>query len=364
MSQSQQSAYSLALSRAVRAGPAWYQGDFHCHTNCSDGALTPQELLQVARGEKLDFFAITDHNTLAGYAGFGAPADLCIIPGVEVTFDRGHFNVFGIEKRQPWIDAVCGGPMALNLVESGLTMSDLLVQTTAGGLLNSINHPLLAPWAWLDAGADLAYLQCLEIWNDPSWPDNRQANPQAIDLWTRWLNDGYRITAIGGSDFHRPTNKPGVEKPPDRLGLPRTYVYAEALSGAAILDAVRRRRVYVSMGPQVSFEASVGERVYAIGADLGAHPGEVEFVASVMPGGEPGVARIVRNGETAVEATLSGEPLTLRYQASVPGDQPVWFRFDVYDEDGLVQAITNPIYGGPLWSPARRRYGDYVDLYT
>ncbi len=80
---------------------------------------------------------------------------------------------------------------------------------------------------------------CLEIWNGPSWPDYRQANPEAVDLGTDWLNAGYRITAIDGSDYHHPVPAPEPPKPPDRLGLPSTYVYAEHLSGGAILAGLR-----------------------------------------------------------------------------------------------------------------------------
>lgn len=157
------------------------------------------------------------------------------------------------------------------------------MRRTAGqGLLNSINHPLLHPWKWLDAQTDLRQVQCVEVWNDPSWADNATANPAAVALWTDWLNAGHRITAIGGSDFHRLRPAPGQTKPPERLGLPRTWVYAEALSGAAILAALRQSRAYVSMGPQVSFRAQAGGKTVDIGAEIGKLDGEIEFAAAAQ----------------------------------------------------------------------------------
>ena len=45
----------------------------------------------------------------------------------------------------------------------------------------------------------LDHLDALEIWNDPTWPDNAWANPGAVDYWTRLLNAGYRITALDGA---------------------------------------------------------------------------------------------------------------------------------------------------------------------
>ena len=41
--------------------------DLHCHTTASDGALSPQDILQLAFENGLDMLAITDHDTLDGY---------------------------------------------------------------------------------------------------------------------------------------------------------------------------------------------------------------------------------------------------------------------------------------------------------
>ncbi|WNC71112.1 PHP domain-containing protein [Thalassotalea psychrophila] len=41
--------------------------DFHSHTNCSDGRLTPAELLDRASNHQIDQFAITDHDTIAAF---------------------------------------------------------------------------------------------------------------------------------------------------------------------------------------------------------------------------------------------------------------------------------------------------------
>ncbi|MBD2258873.1 PHP domain-containing protein [Pseudanabaena sp. FACHB-2040] len=41
--------------------------NFHMHTVCSDGRLTPEALMEQAFGLGLKGFAITDHHTVAGY---------------------------------------------------------------------------------------------------------------------------------------------------------------------------------------------------------------------------------------------------------------------------------------------------------
>ena len=366
--------FALDLHRVVNPQPGWYGGDFHCHTYHSDGALSAPELADEAKRQGMDFFAITDHNTLDAYPNFGTCADLCIIPGIEVTYAAGHYNVFGLTQPAPWQQPVTKGPTQLNHTKAGIDPDALLAESAAEGLLNSINHPLLPPWAWLLPETDLRHIHCLEIWNDPSWPDNRVGNPLAVEMWTRWLNAGHRITAIGGSDFHRLVNKPSatnpyavnhsISKPPDRVGLPRTYVYATELSGAAILDALRRRQVYVSMGAQVELSAQHKGKQYPIGADLGVQSGTVELVGRVAPTGlgQSGVARLIQNGRILTEAYLTSDALTLNASVELDPAAPSWFRLDVWDGNGLLLAITNPIFAGPMPTPTLNTYGDFVDV--
>ena len=79
--------------------------------------------------------------------------------------------------------------------------------------------------------------QVVEIWNGRSWDKH---NEEALALWYSWLNEGYRITASAGTDGHRPA--------PEGTQIGFNMVYAEALTEAAILAAVRRGRSYLSSG--------------------------------------------------------------------------------------------------------------------
>ena len=64
--------------------------DLHVHSTCSDGTLTPEEL--VLRGIKNDLvaFALTDHDTVEGVARAIRKAEeldqhIQVIPGVELS---------------------------------------------------------------------------------------------------------------------------------------------------------------------------------------------------------------------------------------------------------------------------------------
>ena len=54
--------------------------DFHTHTAASDGALSPRDLVALARERQLGMLAITDHDTIAGYL---AAVQDCARPGGE-----------------------------------------------------------------------------------------------------------------------------------------------------------------------------------------------------------------------------------------------------------------------------------------
>lgn len=70
--------------------------ELHCHTHYSDGTLAPAELVQAAVASGVKALAITDHDTLAGWAEAIAAArqyslensledSLEIVPGVELS---------------------------------------------------------------------------------------------------------------------------------------------------------------------------------------------------------------------------------------------------------------------------------------
>jgi hypothetical protein len=353
------------MHNPTRLWPSWYRGDFHAHTNHSDGSLTPPQLLAEARTRQLDFFSSTDHNIISAHDQFGDHADMLIIPGVEVTMAYGHFNVFGMTERPDWFDSLPTTKEAYTLHmrtgETRYTPTELMKITRDAGLYNSINHPLLVPWAWLDRATDLRLVDFLEIWNDPSWPENAAANPQAVAMWTRWLNAGYRITAIGGTDFHHARAKvqpDGSIVEADRLNKPTTYVFATELSGNAIMAALKQRRAYMTMGPEVAFGMTVGDKTAMVGDDVADTAG-VATLQTTVHGTGVLTAQLVRNGEIVCEAS-GQDGVRLQLTTQLDGETSAWFRIDVRDENGRYLAVTNPIFSGAMIVPTDHRYGAFL----
>jgi 3',5'-nucleoside bisphosphate phosphatase len=62
--------------------------DLHTHSNCSDGSLTPAELVERAAAAGIRMLALTDHDTISGLEEAQHAADragLKLVPGVEIS---------------------------------------------------------------------------------------------------------------------------------------------------------------------------------------------------------------------------------------------------------------------------------------
>ena len=83
--------------------------DLHTHSNCSDGSLTPAELVARAAAAGVDVLALTDHDTTAGLDEARRAAAACgirLVPGVELSasWRAQAIHVLGL-----WIDPAAVG---------------------------------------------------------------------------------------------------------------------------------------------------------------------------------------------------------------------------------------------------------------
>jgi len=295
------------------AEPGWLRGDLHCHTLHSDGDSWPAEMLAEAVRRGLDFLGVTDHNQVghqADYARVRGEHLPILLPGVEVTTYRGHWNAWGTDRwwefREPESAAV----------------SRTMQAAAASGALVSVNHPKPygPPWEYPDA---VGY-HAVEVWNG-GW---ERQNHVALAWWEQRLRDGYRLVALGGSDTH-------VLKAldPDRrhgrsLGAPTTWAMTGgARTPEAVLGALRAGKAFVSRGPdgpQLYLDrAPGGVRVHVVGA---------RGAALVLASAE-GVGYSASIGSDDWSAT---PPLT---------DWPVYLRAQVMDAHGQMLALSNPLFG-------------------
>ena len=233
------------------ARPGWLRGDLHCHTRYSDGDSWPAEMLHAAAEAGLEFLGVTDHNNVAHHAAYGPGGGEypLVIPGVEVTTYGGHWNAWGTDRWWEFREA------------NGPAVAAAMGGAKAGGAVVSVNHPKPFGPAWEYETVGPA--DAVEVWNGP-WAG---LNVVSLGSWDARLRSGQRLVAVGGSDTHvlRGTDPDPRHAP--RLGCPTTWVHVAAGSDtaageptvAAILDAIRAGRTFVSAspaGPQLYLDRS------------------------------------------------------------------------------------------------------------
>jgi len=213
--------------------PGWLRGDLHCHSLASDGDSSLQDLLAAARDAGLDFLGVTDHNAVMLPDASGLDSTLpVLIPGIEVTTYRGHWNVWGADR---WFD--------FRLLEGGDVSREMKIASDAGGFV-SVNHPRPFGPNW-EYGFGLGY-HAVEVWNRP-WPF---LNSVSLGIWDMHLALGRRVVAVGGSDTHFLKGEDEGAIPRARLGQPSLWVKPnDPTSAESILDEVRSGRCFISASP-------------------------------------------------------------------------------------------------------------------
>lgn len=340
---------------ASKAGPGWRRGDLHMHTGHSDGSCAnsagvrvpcPVYLtLEAARRAHLDFIAVTDHNTFAQNASLAELApfypDLTLVRGAEITTFLGHANAIGTP-----------GPLDFQLGSAHLPkLSKLLDQIEAQGGLLSLSHPGLVSGrtcmgcGWT-ADTDFSRIAAVEAVNGGQLRAKSEEGPTSgLVYWTKLLDQGFHVTAIGGSDNHDATDVTGKDQSP--IGRPTTVVWAQSATERDIVAGIRSGNVFLDLANQpgraLDVLARVGSQTVRMGGVLtlpNGVPAEIDLALTGADGGTP-----EPHAHGAVLEPIPRADGAARWRANLaPGAALGYVRFDVRGPDGRLMLIGNPIW--------------------
>lgn len=325
----------------LETGPRWYRGDFHVHSRQSgDASASFDELIALARTQRLDFFAMSDHNTIAQHGLWAArqPAvgDVLVLRAAEVTTYGGHANAFGISE---YVDHRVG--------LDGRTAAAIVTDVVAQGGVISINHPrldlggLCIGCAWTHTDTPWDQVHALEVHTGNYETVIGLFTNQALALWEERHDAGNRLAALGGSDDHRAGMEMSATTSP--MGAPTTLVYATELSEAAILQGVREGRTVVMLrgpnDPMVELHIAAGGERKMIGDTVA---GATVSLEATVTGGAGAELVLYADGAPVESVVVDGDAFThtFHHRVAQTGSR---YHVEVW-QSSLPATITSHVY--------------------
>lgn len=260
-------------------------GDFHWHTEFSDGQQTLAESLKNARDRVgLDFAGPGDHMGCHGHFGdreyreqasvctsFNQPGEFAVLPALEFSHRHGHVHLvtesFDIMER---ILSAFPGRMAgaVQACPDRFPWDILLQLCVPGKSILRPCHPAIDSGSvvrpedrrsyWYSfnwpAGAEHRFARSVEIARAGASSETEEQDPAWLSFRTGFggsvrtaLARGYRLGFSGGSDDHR--GWPGLKA--------LTAIQARSLDTASIFRALYERRCYATSGARMVADATL-----------------------------------------------------------------------------------------------------------
>lgn len=383
-----------------RTAEGWaLKAALHTHTRWSHGALSAEELVQVARSNGVAVLAVTEHDLLEacytrlfcfrdpsvvemGYASYfsqmdelqRATPDLVLLPALEVTpyaYWRGfppwlrlhgwnrHFTVYDLDDPSSCATMPTLGnqdrPRSYFQGDRGdETYARFTRHVAEHGGMTFLAHPESEDsYLFLTARTDddpypEFAAELPGVTGFAALPSGRGKLLEAGGIWDQVLMEYLRgerdvpVWAIGDADFH------GDEQSIDRTV---TWIHAEAPTEEAVLAAMRDGRMATFQGPDTRALWVTEFSLRVAGAEAGAGAvmlGQVTRDSAAvelhfgLSRDVPGLElRLIRNGE--VISTAAGRELRFDDSAFLARGDPAYYRVEGTGDDGFLLA-TNPLF--------------------
>lgn len=222
--------------------------ELHNHTTESDASITVRELIDFMIQDKVDAFAITDHNTISGHRKIKDILDKEELPiqciyGMEYTTYYGHILCFNLEQYVPWEN--------INKYKPELLFED----ARRAGALVGVAHPFSfgEPFArgceWEMKIHDFSAVDFIEIFNNPE--PLHEVNEKGLLWWQELVLNGHRLAMTTGMDLHGYMDMKGHYA--TYIDLPENETLA-----AALKSAIKNQKTFITRGPV--FEAYISDK--------------------------------------------------------------------------------------------------------
>ena len=226
-----------------------YKANLHCHTTCSDGRFTPEEIKAMYKEKGYSVVAFTDHGRAYPQSHLTDENFLALI-GLEVglgEYRKGdwRYNIrkncdIGLISSDPEFRGTMGHEKYDGRY-SPEVVNDIMRTYRNAGFFVTHNHP-----AWsLERYEDYKhykYMHATEIVNYGSYAGGFSEHNEHV--YDDMLMDGRRIFCLATDDNH---NREGR---PDSFGA-YTMIKAEKLDYQSIMEALFAGNFYATEGPEI-----------------------------------------------------------------------------------------------------------------
>ena len=189
--------------------------DLHIHSQYSeDGIGSPKEIIKILQKKGLQGMAITDHNNLEGSlkAKEVAPKDFIVIPGVEISTNKGHIIALDIKEN----------------IKKNLSLEETIEKIIDFGGIPIVPH-LFRSMSGIKINIFKEIqekISAIEVFNSCS---NLRTNLKTMKIAKR-----FNLGGIGGSDSHIP----------DYVGYAYTTINSTDYSIDNILSEIKNKKTW------------------------------------------------------------------------------------------------------------------------
>lgn len=309
----------MSLLAPFAAPGRFWRGNLHTHSNLSDGALGPGQVVDAYKNAGYDFMQLSEHFI----DHFNYP-----IADTRNFRSNSFTTLIGAELHAPetavgelWHIVAAGLPLDFPRNLEGETGAKVAARAREAGAFIGIAHPA---WSQLtmEDGRAIASAHAVEIYNHGCAVENDRGD--GWYLLDQMLTEGSRLSAFATDDAHFKT--------PDHFGG-WVHVKAESLDPEALLQSLKAGLYYSSMGPQF-------HGIEIEGKEIAIATSPVDTITVICGNSRSAV----RSGKAITDASFDLKRLE---QGWLMRRKSPWFRVVAIDHAGK-RAWSNPIWWDEL----------------
>ncbi|MBO7223205.1 MAG: PHP domain-containing protein [Kiritimatiellae bacterium] len=293
----------------------FYKANLHCHTTCSDGRMTPEQVKERYMSLGYSVIAYSDHNVMIDHSDLNEENFLALT-AYEVDFITRDANPRWQANKLLHLNMISPKPNEDRVVSPQVNdkgehrdvnsilppmryicnttfVNKIIAAGADNGYLVTINHPT---WSNLDYDdyKGLKRLWAMEINNGGCYAEGRADDPNVYNLMLRAM--GTKLFAVGTDDNH---NDLPQDHPEHHCGQAWINIRAEKLDYDTIFNALKNGDFYSSDGPEI-YECYYDDEEDAV--HVKCSPAQRVFVNSASISAPMATAKKI--GETITEAVI------------------------------------------------------------